>query len=84
MRESFTVYDETHAFEDSFKDYFRTDLRIGFRTNGKKITQEYALDLQNVTNHQNIYSKTYNPYSKQLAMTYQQSFMPMMLYRINF
>lgn len=84
MRESYTVYDETHAFEDSFKDYFRTDLRIGFRTNGKKITQEWALDLQNVTNHQNIYSETYNPYSKQLALTYQQGFMPMMLYRINF
>ena len=29
--------------------------RIGFRLNGKSINQEWALDLQNLTNHENIY-----------------------------
>jgi len=82
--EGTTMYDETHAFEKKFKDYLRTDFRIGYKLNGKRMTQEWALDLQNISNNQNIYSKTYNPYSKQIAMTYQQGFMPMMLYRINF
>jgi len=79
-----TVFDDTHAFENKFKDYFRTDFRIGYKINGKKVTQEWALDLQNITNNQNIYSESYNPYTKEIAITYQQSFMPMMLYRINF
>lgn len=79
-----TIYDNQHAFEDKLKDYFRTDFRIGFKINSKKSTQEWALDLQNITNHRNIYSESYNQYSNQVAITYQQSFMPMMLYRINF
>lgn len=79
-----TVYDETQAFEKRFDDYFRTDLRIGYKLNGKHITQVWALDLQNISNTQNVYSQSYNKYSKTVETTYQQGFMPMMLYRINF
>jgi hypothetical protein len=84
MEKGQTVYNTTQLYELRFKDYFRIDFRIGYRLNGKHITQEWGLDLQNVTNHENIYSETYNPFSRQAATTYQQGFTPMMLYRINF
>lgn len=84
IKDGKTVYDNEHAFENRFSDYFRTDLRIGYKLNGKHITQEWALDLQNISNNPNIYSQSYNKYNKSIATTYQQGFMPMMLYRINF
>lgn len=78
------VLDYTHSYEKKYSDYFRTDLRIGFKQNFGKVSQEFGLDLQNVTNHKNLYSEQYNPILKEVGTVYQQGFMPMMLYRINF
>jgi hypothetical protein len=79
-----TVYDWNKAFEKKYDNYFRTDIRISFKLNGKKINQEWAIDLQNITNHQNIYSEAYNPRTKNFIRTYQTGFYPMLLYRIRF
>lgn len=84
INKGYTVYDEAYSYINQFNDYFRTDLRIGYKINGKKMTQEIALDLENISNHENIFSQGYDKYTKNIKTTYQQGFMPMMLYRINF
>ena len=84
IQENSTEYDWSKAYEDKFDDYFRIDLRIGFKINGKRINQEWALDLQNVTNNKNIYSQSYNPRSQNVSYDYQTGFFPMFLYRIQF
>ena len=78
------VYDNSHTYTDKYKDYFRTDFRIGFKQNFGKISQEWGIDLQNITGHKNLYSEQYNNQLKEITTIYQQGFMPMMLYRINF
>jgi hypothetical protein len=78
------VFDAAHTYSDKYKDYFRTDLRIGFKQNFGRISQEWGLDLQNVTNHSNLFSEQYNNQLQEVTTIYQQAFMPMMLYRINF
>jgi len=78
------VYDWSKAYSNKYKDYFRCDLRIGFKQNFKHVSQEWGLDLQNISNNQNVYSQQYNNQSKDIATIFQQSFLPMMLYRINF
>jgi len=78
------VYDWSKAYLNKYKDYFRCDLRIGFKQNFKHVSQEWGLDLQNISNNQNVYSQQYNNQSKDIATIFQQSFLPMMLYRINF
>jgi len=78
------VFDAAHTYSDKYKAYFRTDLRIGFKQNLGKISQEWGLDLQNVTNHDNLFSEQYNNQLQEVTTIYQQAFMPMMLYRINF
>jgi len=78
------VYDWSKAYSSKYKDYFRCDFRIGFKQNFKHVSQEWGLDLQNVSNNKNIYSEQYNNQSKDISIVYQQSFLPMMLYRINF
>jgi hypothetical protein len=78
------VRDYSRAYESKYDDYFRTDVRIGFKINGRKVSQEWGLDLQNVTGFQSIFTQGYDAQKDEIYTAYQQGFMPMMLYRINF
>lgn len=78
------VYDDTRAFEEQFDPYFRADIRVGYKVTGKKVTQEWALDIQNITNHQNAFGQGYNAETGQEEITYQLGLFPMVLYRITF
>ncbi len=77
-------YDYSKSYENRYSDYFRVDFRIGFKKNGKRSTQEWALDLQNLTNYQSLFQEQYDPDKNEIVKTYQQGFYPMMLYRIQF
>jgi len=77
-------YDHSKDYLEREKDYFKLDGRISFKLNGKRITQEWAFDVTNATNHKNVYSKYYDDATKTLKYSYQQGLYPMMLYRINF
>jgi hypothetical protein len=79
-----TEYDWSHAYQDKYNDYFRFDLRIGYKMNRAKWSQEWALDLQNLTGYQSIYAESYDVEKQQVYQTYQQGFYPMLLYRIHF
>lgn len=77
-------YDNTRAYELQLADYMRADLRIGFKIMQKRMTQELALDLQNVLNRKNEMGVRYDMLSGEVEKQYQMAFTPMMLYRINF
>ena len=79
-----TWYDDSRAFSSQLDDYLRLDLRIGFRMAGKKITQEWAFEVQNATNHKNPFGKSYNHAIGGEKTTYQQGIFPMGQYRIMF
>ncbi len=79
-----TVYDYNKAFDVQYPNYLRFDVRVGFKQNLKKITQEWAIDLQNITNHKNIFRQQFNAATGKLETDYQMSFFPMFLYRITF
>jgi hypothetical protein len=76
--------DYSKSYDNKFEDYFRCDFRIGFKMNGKKINQEWALDLQNLTANQSTFTQGYNTRTKEIYSSYQQGFYPMFLYRIQF
>jgi hypothetical protein len=73
-----------------FKDYFRTDLKLGLRINSKKVTHEFGLDLVNIFGNQNILSLTYSSVLAQQGNAYpfytqyQLGFLPIFYYRIDF
>ena len=73
-----------NAYEERFPDYFRLNGRITFRLNGRSVNQEWALDLQNITNHENIFIQNWNSQTNEISTSYQMGFMPMMTYRIYF
>lgn len=72
-----------------FKNYFRTDIKLGVRINARRLTHEIAIDLINIFNTKNILSNTYNfdlaaqgayPFTTQ----YQLGFLPLFYYRVDF
>ena len=78
------VYDFDNAFRDRYEDYFRADLRIGIKVNGKKTTQEWAVDLQNVTNRQNLFRQEFNSSTGKIDKVFQIGLLPIALYKITF
>jgi hypothetical protein len=82
--EGVTYYDWDRAFEERFPNYFRCDVRIAFRMQGKRVSQEWALDIQNLTNQQNVQSSRYNPSTQQVDYIYQIGILPIFQYRVEF
>jgi hypothetical protein len=79
-----TQYDYDRAYEEQLDPYFRVDFRIGYKRNGKNITQEWAFDITNLTDHKNVFSRSWDEDQESYNVNYQQGFMPVGLYRINF
>ena len=79
-----TIYDESNAYSEKQDPYFRTDLKIAYRKEYKRSTLEIAVDLQNITNHQNIFSQSYNPRTNTIVTQYQQGFFPVPYVRYTF
>lgn len=72
-----------------FPDYFRVDLKLGYKINGKRATHEFALDLLNITNHKNLLTIVYandpdNPGSRRLTEQPQLAFLPLLYYKVDF
>jgi len=82
--ENDTKYFEDLAYSQKFKDYFRADIRIAFKLEGKKTSQEWAFDIQNVSNTQNPMYNEYDADSDETKTVYQLGFFPMMQYKITF
>jgi hypothetical protein len=84
MGEGQEVRDWSRAYESKYDDYFRVDLRIGVKLNGKRASQEWAVDLQNVTGFQSVFMEGYDAAKQEIYTVYQQGFLPMFLYRVQF
>jgi hypothetical protein len=82
--EARSVYRENEAFSQRLPDYFRTDLKLAYRKEYRKSTLELAIDLQNLTNHQNIFLKYYDASAAKVVTVYQQSFFPVPTIRYTF
>jgi|WetSurSiteA1Bulk_404760.scaffolds.fasta_scaffold01614_2 hypothetical protein len=83
-QEGSTVFDYSRAFEDRNPHYYRADLRISFKMNRPKYSQEWALDITNVTNHKNWFFEMYNPDTDQVEEIGQMGIVPVVLWRIRF
>lgn len=78
------VYDFDNAYGSQFDPYFRADIRVGYKIAGSRFTQEWALDIQNVSNQQNPFAQDFDPATGEVETTYQLGLFPMFLYRITF
>jgi len=80
------VYQEDRAFSERYDAYFRWDVKFGFRLNSKKgkVSHQFFVDLQNVTNRENVFVERYNPVTDEINTVTQTGFFPDFMYRIQF
>jgi hypothetical protein len=78
------VYYDNQAFSKQFPPYNRTDLKISFKRNGKKVTIEWALEIMNLFNQKNVYTQYFNKKTGNVYYTYQLGRTIMPLYKITF
>jgi len=74
------------AFSERFDPYFRFDVKFGFKMNSKKrrVSHQFFMDIQNVTNRDNIFARRYNRQTNQVNNAYQLGFFPDFMYRVQF
>ncbi len=84
MADNTLRYNWDKAYEERFPDYFRLNGRLTYRLNRNSADHEWALDLQNMTNRQNIFVQNWNSSEQKVETYYQMGFMPMMTYRVYF
>ena len=74
------------VYSANYDNYFRLDVKGTYTINSKtkKLSQSFSLDLQNVTNHKNMFSQTYDNRSMSLSTTYQLGFFPNFIYKLQF
>lgn len=74
----------TRAYEGQFQDYFRPDVKLTLRLNGKRITQELYFDVQNVINRKNPFTEKYSAEKKRIIVVNQLGIFPVLQYRVTF
>jgi hypothetical protein len=75
---------ENEAFSSQYPVFYRIDLKISYRLSLRKMTHEFSLDAQNITNHKNVFRLVYNQRLNAVATEYQQGLFPLPQYRIYF
>jgi hypothetical protein len=80
------VYFEDQAYSERYDPYFRWDVKFGIRLNGKKsrVSHQFFMDFQNVTNRENVFVDRYNPVTDEINTVNQAGFFPDFLYRFQF
>ncbi len=76
----------TSVYSSFYDKYYRLDVKISLVMNGakRKVAQTISLDLQNVTNHKNVFSQNYDAKIQSLSTTYQLGFFPNLVYKLQF
>lgn len=75
---------EGQTFSERFPNYFRADVKLLYRVNGKKSTQEWGIDIQNVSNRRNLYRRYFDSDSGEIQEDFQLGLFPIPQYRIYF
>jgi hypothetical protein len=74
------------AFTERNPAFYRLDIKFGFVKNSSKykLAQSIFFDIQNVTNHKNVFAQRYNPIRNTINTAYQIGFFPNFVYKIQF
>ena len=77
-------YDDSRTFSMQFDPFFKADFKLGYRLNGRKVSQEFQFYVENFTNHNNVLMQTYSRSKNEVRNVNQLGFFPMMQYRLHF
>jgi len=84
IAEGKAVYNEDRAFTEQNPAYFRADLRLSLTWNRKSRTSTLSLDIQNLSNRENVYGQWFDNSKGRLVTSYQTGLIPILNYKIEF
>lgn len=74
--------------EFQFDDYFRLDLKLGYKINARKMTHEIAIDIVNLLDTKNTLSITYAPRPGSVETPFRENYqlgrLPLFYYKVDF
>ncbi|MEM0991899.1 MAG: TonB-dependent receptor [Bacteroidota bacterium] len=79
--EDATIF-QSETFPQNQVDYFKTDIRVYLKRSKAKYNTTLALDIQNVTNHQNVAYNYYDSIQDEVITQYQLGLIPILSWRI--
>lgn len=79
-----TVYETEKAFSIQQKNYFRTDLRVYLKRNKADASRTLSLDIQNLTNAENVAYSYYDAQQNAVIVQHQLGLIPLLNYRVEF
>lgn len=72
------------AFTQTYKNYFRPDLRIAYRQDKPKYSWTLSLDLGNFVDYKNILNQYYDKEKNSIEFRYQMGFIPVLAFQVDF
>ncbi len=84
QKENETVYDYAQPFALTMPYYLRADIGVRLKRNYKKMTTTLALDIQNVTNRENVFNQYYDVDNQQVKYNFQAPMIPILSYKVEF
>ena len=78
------VYEDYDIFSKQGRDYFRIDLGLKLHFFKKKAEHVLSLDIQNLTNYDNVLAEEYNPVTESVEEYRMTGFIPIFNYRLEF
>lgn len=84
IAEDYPVFYEDRVNSLQAPDYYRLDVSATYRVNRPKISHLFYLDIQNLTNRENIRDMFYNPDENRIETGYYSGILPTINYKIEF
>jgi hypothetical protein len=78
-----TVYDSTLTNQYLGKPYFRIDVQAGMRINQRKVTHQFYIAVQNVSNRDNISAEIFDNRYQRNQFQNQLGLFPLVFYKLN-
>lgn len=79
-----TILVPKQYYTDQVPEYYRFDMGVYYKINAKRVTHSIQLDVQNVTNRQNVYYNYLDRDAGKIKTEYQLGIFPNISYRIDF
>ncbi len=84
MQTGNTEFKEKLAFTLQNPNYFRSDLRLSMKWNRHNRTNTLSLDIQNLSNRENVYGEYFDIWKGTVKTAYQNGIIPVLNYKVEF
>ncbi len=79
-----TVFDYSKNFAVQMPYYLRADVGLRLKRNYKRMTTTLSLDIQNVTNRENVFNQYFDTNTKAIKYNFQAPLIPILAYKLEF